>query len=832
MLKWIKNLKIGVKSTLGLGIILLLSFGFLSVISYQSSSNALQENISLLMNARAIDGTKIIFYQMEKMKADVAGIAARPEIQSMDWETQNSVLQGEKKRLGSLKFGVADLDGKMQDTNGGVANLSDRIHFKKAKAGEAWISDPLVSKVDQQIITSVAVPIKKNHGEICGVLIASYDGTIFSDIVGQINVGDSKEGYGYLINKTGVIVAHPSKDLVLAQENQFEIFKANPELHQLEALVKKMVVGEQGSGRYTYKGIEKFLAYAPVPGTDWSLGLNVPSKIIFSRVKTLRDQLIVVTLISIIFSIVLLYIFIRYLVAKPVQNLVSAANQVANGDTDIDIKADSNDEMGILGKAFQNMVENIKAQSNIANRIAAGDLTVQVRPRSEKDLLAISMKRVVETLQELISETGLLTAAAVEGRLSTRGEAAKFEGGYQEVVEGINKILDAVIEPVKEASSVLQEIAEGNLQVSVSGSYQGDHAQIKEALNSTIGILQNYINEISAVVTEIANGNMVLEIDGDYRGDFAPIKKSLLLIINAFNEILSNLNTAAEQVAAGAGQVAQSSQALSQGSAEQAGTVEEITASITEIAAQTKQNANNANQANELAILAKDNAVGGNEQMKAMLKSMEEINESSSNISKIIKVIDEIAFQTNILALNAAVEAARAGQHGKGFAVVAEEVRNLAARSANAAKETTSMIEGSIKKVEMGTKIAKDTAFALDKIVEGVTRATEIVSEIAAASNEQATGITQINQGVVQVSQITQSNTATAEQGAAASEELSSQAQLLKSMVGRFKIKDIKNVTLNTDRKQRPEGIKKGAPVNSKIKKTKISLDDQDFAKY
>ena len=236
--------------------------------------------------------------------------------------------------------------------------------------------------------------------------------------------------------------------------------------------------------------------------------------------------------------------------------------------------------------------------------------------------------------------------------------------------------------------------------------------------------------------------------------------------------------------------------------------------------------------------------------MQGMLKAMDDINESSGNISKIIKVIDEIAFQTNILALNAAVEAARAGQHGKGFAVVAEEVRNLAARSANAAKETTALIEGSIKKVEGGTKIANETALALNQIVEGVTKATNLVGEIAIASNEQALGINQVNQGILQVSDVVQTNSATSEESAAASEELSSQAELLREQVSRFKLKKTTGSSYKGFEDLNPEVLRMLEDMSQKKKgnyssmnqgyaeaaatssRPKISLSDREFGKY
>ena len=308
-----------------------------------------------------------------------------------------------------------------------------------------------------------------------------------------------------------------------------------------------------------------------------------------------------------------------------------------------------------------------------------------------------------------------------------------------------------------------------------SGDEIGQMAKILNAF------ADNLKSEVLMAFQKLADGDLTFEAQGLIREPLANANQSL-------NEFMGQINLAGEQVASASSQVSSASQSLSQGATESASSLEEITSSMTEMGSQTNTNAENANQANQLAGQTRDAAEKGNNQMEEMVQAMTDISESGQNISKIIKVIDEIAFQTNLLALNAAVEAARAGRHGKGFAVVAEEVRNLAARSAKAAKETAELIEGSVEKTTNGSEIADRTSEALKEIVTNVTKVTDLVGEIAAASNEQAEGISQINNGLGQIDQVTQQNTASAEESAAASEELSSQAAQLQEMLRRFKL--------------------------------------------
>lgn len=342
-------------------------------------------------------------------------------------------------------------------------------------------------------------------------------------------------------------------------------------------------------------------------------------------------------------------------------------------------------------------------------------------------------------------------------------------------------------------SAAATQIAKGKVDVDLEKTSNDEFGAVIEEYQK---VIEN-IRYQAQVAEEVSNGNLMVEVEPRSAEDL--LGNSLKQLVNRNLHALTNIRDAAEQVSMGSSQVAGASEALAEGSTEQASAIEQITASISDIAGKTKQNADEANKAAELAQQTIENVRRGNTRMHDMMDAMQEINQSSENISKIIKVIDDIAFQTNILALNAAVEAARAGDAGKGFAVVAEEVRNLAAKSASAAAETAEMIEDSIHKVEAGSNIADETAKALELITEAVRESEELIKSIADSSNYQATAIAQIDQAVEQVSQVVQTNSATSEQCAAASVELSNQANRMRNLLAIYKLGNGVAVTADMD---------------------------------
>ena len=434
-----------------------------------------------------------------------------------------------------------------------------------------------------------------------------------------------------------------------------------------------------------------------------------------------------------------------YIVSNAITNALgqmrAAADQLARGDLDIQVAWESKGEVGMLAESFRNMAAAHREIAYAAVQIANGNLAVDVQPRSDRDVLARSFVTLRDAVRDMTSEATSLADAAAAGDLARRGDPDRFRGAYRDLVRGINRIIEGMTAPLNEAATVLDRLAAKDLTVRMTGQYQGDHARIMSSLNTAMDHMEAALSQIAA---------------------------------------------SADQVASAAGQVGAGSQTLAQGTSEQASSLEEISANLQQMTAMTKQNAAHARDSDGLAGAASTMAHQGVDSMERLAEALDRVQASSDQTAKIVKTIDEIAFQTNLLALNAAVEAARAGEAGRGFAVVAEEVRALAMRSSDAARTTAQLIEDSVTSVRGSTAHSGEAVQHLRNIVEHVDRVRAAVAGIATSSDQQSQGIAQITLAVEQVNGVTQTAAANSEESASASEELASQAYMMKSLVGEF----------------------------------------------
>ncbi len=545
--------------------------------------------------------------------------------------------------------------------------------------------------------------------------------------------------------------------------------KANPLLSEIRTVA-------QAESEKTWESDNILLTLMPV-SSDKSLGKvvlgvstqSLKSDVAASSYIAAGIGLVILSLGSLIFSI-----FATRLV-QPIVTLQHAAEKIAKGDPSVVVDIQSKDEIGRLADSFRELIQYFKGVAAAAEAINKGDLSAQVLVKSDQDIISKNLL----ALEGVLDEVNRLLDAMRGGRLSVRGNAEKFQGIYRNLISAINLMMDEIVQPIQEASRTLEKVAQRDLTARMQGEYSGDYAIMKQALDIAISNLSDGMDQVAA---------------------------------------------ASQQVAHASAEISSSSKSLSQGGSEQAGALQEVSDRLDDMLKVIEHNTKFAREASNLSREARVSADKGVNSMQRLSEAIDRIKASADETAKIVKTIDDIAFQTNLLALNAAVEAARAGDSGKGFAVVAEEVRNLAMRSAAAAKNTAHMLEESATNASDGVTINQEVLKNLQEINGQVNKVSQVMEEVSAASDEQLSGAQKIGAAVGRASTVTQQNAATAQESAASAHELSAQADLMQELVLTFKLAQKTYARRAMDNAPKPE-FKKPATIGMKHEDRAILAD-------
>ncbi len=479
------------------------------------------------------------------------------------------------------------------------------------------------------------------------------------------------------------------------------------------------------------------------------------------------------------------------------QNLAKLIEQIVVGKLTqrIDVSSLPRGFMRDISNGMNRLLEAVVGPLNMAatyvDSLSKGVIPDEITTDYQGDfnIIKSNLNACGIAIKALVNDGNLLAKAAESGVLTTRADATQHLGEYRKVVEGLNATLDAIVTPLNMAASNLESIARGEVPKKITDKYNGDFNNIKDNLNTCIESINALVGDAQMLANAAHRGRVSVRADANnHEGDFRKIVDGMNETLEMIVGPIATVKTAVETINTASREIAEGNADLSRRTEEQAASLEKTAASMEELSATVKQNADNARQANQLSIAASDVAVRGGEVVSEVVETMSAINSSAKKIEDIISVIDGIAFQTNILALNAAVEAARAGEQGRGFAVVAGEVRNLAQRSASAAKEIKELISDSVSKTSEGTKQVENAGNTMQEIVTSVKRVSDIISEIAAASQEQSLGIAQVNEAIMKMDDVTQQNTALVEEASAAAESMLEQADELMNAVSVFQL--------------------------------------------
>ena len=697
------------------------------------------------------------------------------------------------------------------------------------RPGEVIFTDIYIDAMtDGPCLTIAKAPIDK------GFVVAGdmYLDTI-SNIVDRISFGEGS--YAFLLDHSGNIISHPNPEYS-AEGEEFRNF-SEIDNYRFKGWETDILNNTAGTIIMDYTGEKKFLIMHETPDHLWFLGITIPISMINGRIITLIVLSAIAALVILAVCAYIMYKVIYKSIKVPIDEIERAAYKLSGGGVEITFDTIEENEIGRLKKAFLRFVEGIRQQSDVLLSLSHYDFSKEAAVRSEDDVVAKTINHLIETqrmyindisnilrrfsegdlnahstlnyegeflplkdsindamakTQKIIQETTDVLSCISNGDLSQR-ISGNFEGGFNEIKQSINQMAETQRNYIADISYAMAGLRDGKLSVKLSADYSGDYIPIKQSIEDTIQMLESYITEIRRVLSDIADKKLNSHVNIRFKGDFQAIEQSITQINQSLTVVFNQINSAAESVALGSEQVSSGAMILARGAIQQQESIQYLTDISGSIAESAVTNAAQADNAIILNQESKEGVIEGSKRMDNLVEAIDKINQTSGHISNIIKTIEDLAFQTNLLALNAAIESARAGEAGKGFSVVADEVRNLSLKTSDATKDIEGLINNSKNAVKNGNDIASEVAQSFNEIVKRTEETSEIINEIAAAILKQTESTKEINEGLASIMGVITANSASSEESASSSEELSAQAQTLKKLIGDFILQDFES---------------------------------------
>jgi len=818
MLNWFANLSIGKKLITSFLLVGIIPFIALGMTTLDSASKALEQQS--FNHLEAVGGSKKAqiedYFQSTKDDLDLLRETLERALLSDNnvAEAFNTNLTGEEKDYYNTyieKYGYYDLF--LINPNGYIFYTATKEADYQTNLMDGDYAESHLGRLFREVITTeefgfgdfepyapsngepasfIAQPIKSADGKVKMVIALQISLKGVNSIMGERS-GMGETGESYLVGNDYLMRSDSFLDPI---NHTVKASFADPELGRVESeAVKAAFAGKTGSKMIVNRAGKSILsAYTAVNilGTEWALLAEIDKSEAFSAIEELKILILKVGVIGIILIFMFAY-FISRSISRPIRSLsdlfvkLDDSGDFSLRNTDIT----STDEIGQMADVVNQHLESLQQAIGAANKVVSDLAQGQFEHRIELDFkgdlakLKSGVNNSADSVEKTMDALKQVLNAIATGDFGYRLEGIEVESSFRNT---LTRTMDTMEQAIGEINQVMNAAALGDFDLRVNTPLKGDLDQLKIGVNKSMSSIAEALSETTAMAEQMAYGNLTQRITGQYKGRLDELKTALNSSVENMEKTVSAVLQATDSVASNANAISRGSDDLSQRTSEQSASLEETSSSMEEMAATIEHNTNRANEATTLVTGTQKDSSSGVEVVNKAVQAMSDIEESSSKIVPIITLIDGIAFQTNLLALNASVEAARAGEHGRGFAVVAGEVRTLAQRAADAAKDIKVLIEDSSNKVKEGRSLVNQTGESLSSISESITKVSDIVTKIATATSEQTTVVNQINSAIGQLENVNQQNVALVEESSASSYSLSDQTKALKHQISFFKV--------------------------------------------